>query len=148
MKFINAFLNMFAAGSLWNRIEIILLLMMIFSALYLVLIAPIVFNYFIIPKIEKKIGSKLEFINWYEFYLFGKFSFRFAEIVSYIIIKYIALKLKKDPHKIKINSKMALMKINYDIKEASSIEIVMSFLTIISGLLFFIIGGIIWYMHH
>lgn len=95
------------------------------------IIFPIIFNCFIIPKIEKKVGQKLEFISasyifvsTYYYLIGGEVLGKYCEIAMYIVIKYLASKFGK---KLNNKSRNALQSINYDIKRASRFELVMSF---------------------
>ena len=106
--------------------------LILFVGVYVVLIAPILFRLWIIPKIEKRYQSKLKFdgpVYWY-----GDWSASWGlppiEMSLYAFLVYIGwLKIQR-------NKYMALAKINYDIKTASKAEIVMYFTIMFSYGLF------------
>lgn len=129
-------------------IGVIFLVMSAFFGLNGVITMPIIFNFFIIPKIEKKTGKKLEFAPYWNAFLFGNFIIGYAEIVEYIIIKYFALRFKKNPDAIRVNRKFALEKIKYDIRTASNFEIKMSFIAAINVLLAAFCLGMVFLMKH
>jgi len=108
-----------------NKIAVyVVLLYLFFTAIYQIIIMPIVFNYFIIPKLESKIGKKLEYRSYYNFFLFGNWSFKSIEIANYIFLRYLFLKIIPNYKWRYKNS--ALAKVNYDIRTASKFEIVVS----------------------
>lgn len=121
-------------------------LILIFSAINIIIISPVVFNYVIIPKIEKKLGTKLKFKTIYDFFLFGNFSYRFLEVAIYIFLRYFFLKI--NPNYVWKYKNTALAKVNYDVRNASRLEIAMSFYSIIS----MILGGmsmlVFWILTH
>ncbi len=101
------------------------------------IILPIIFNFFVIPNIEKRLGKKLEFSR---FIYWGKSSIWFSahlDIGHSIFAKYLIWKIWG---KVRVgNPKVvyALYQLNYDIREASKFEIIMSFWTTLNSLLFF-----------
>lgn len=113
-------------------IAILCLALVMFCGIICILIIPIIFNYFIIPNIERKVGERLEFRDYWDYFLFGNFMYRHIEIISYLAIKYLAFKFKGNQDAFKINPKFSLSKINYRIEDASRFEIVMSFVAIIN----------------
>lgn len=92
------------------------------SVIVWICIMPIVFNFFVIPKIEKRIRKKLTFpFKLYNTYPFGKYFGKHFEIAFYIFLKF--LRINREP------PTFALSKTNnveYDIKNASKFEIVVS----------------------
>ncbi len=121
-----------------QQILVIAGLFLIFFAIIDFIVMPIVFYFFIIPKIEKQIGQKLEFtLRIYDFSPLG-FLVRYGEVASYIVKKQLGLKIKP-------NSQLALAKVHYDISLCSRADIIWSFIAqisiwiaIISGLIGFV----------
>ena len=107
---------------------------------------PFLFTFYIIPKIEKRVGKKLEFVMPNYYLLPGsKFVTGYFEISWCIIKKYLMWKLNKlNYNSIKPNSKWALWRSNYRIEGASRFEIFISFFALINIILFFLIGSIAW----
>ena len=46
---------------------------LLLSMINSILVTPIIFNYYIIPRIEKKINKKLEYHPWFEFFFLETF---------------------------------------------------------------------------
>jgi len=89
----------------------------------------------VIPKIEKRIGQKLNFcLAMYNGYLFGKFFCRYIEIMYSVLILYFRFKLTGNSKDKKIASFFALGQIDYQIPTASRFEIVMSFLALLNAI--------------
>lgn len=106
---------------------------------------PIIFNCFVIPRIEKKVGKKLEFTT--SLYYWGCNTWlHYWDIAWYVGEKYIAMKITKKPSdQIRYKPSAALQKINYKVETASKFEIFISLTTITSLLLFFVIGALLYF---
>jgi len=105
------------------------------------IIFPIIFHLLIIPKIEKRIGEKLKYkMPIYNWQIFAKWFTPPVDIGMAIFIKYLIWKiLNRSPGKIwgfNPNNPHALMQVDYDIRQASYTEIVISFLVIIHIFIF------------
>lgn len=113
-----------------------------FIGIYIILIAPLIFNFWIIPKIENRYKGKIDLTVNNESYYgpFPNWSSRSLELSIYIFCKYIKFELPgvKDPWKGRVG--YILKQKDYDIRIASRAEIVMSFLTVIFILLIIIIA--------
>lgn len=108
-------------------IYIVFSLSVLFLGLYFILIGPILFKFWIIPKIEHRYHNKLLFNHpAYSIIPFvGSWSIPPFEISMYIFSRWIGWhSLYKD------NLYTALNKINYNIKTASKSEIIISFFTV------------------
>jgi hypothetical protein len=104
----------------------------------IVLFFPPIFNFIIIPRIEKKLGKKLQYrLQGYRFIPSNRYFLPAGDISLYIVIKYLMLKIAKNPNfKFKkIYANLALETAEYPITMASHFEIVMSFIVIIDALL-------------
>lgn len=114
------------------RIEIgfILAITTILGVIYVLVISPIVFNYMIIPKIERKIGKKLEYHPLCDYVFLGKWMCRQLEIAMYIFNRMLALIFENDYGLPKYCNRFGLKKAGYTIKMASKCEIIMSFVLI------------------
>ncbi len=100
----------------------------IFDCLFLL---PMIFNFKIIPGIEKKIKKKLKFtFISYEMFFFRDYFARYCEISLYILMKY--LRISK-----KMNSRCALVKAEYHRELFSKFEIFWSFFSLFNYLIFF-----------
>lgn len=111
------------------------------------MIAPALFRFWIIPKVENRYGKCL-IINDNDYFVpFSSWGMPPLELSSYIVCKYLNLweppGIKKPREK---TLTFKLKEINYDVNMASNAEIVLGFLTILSIMYFFIvIGGIsVW----
>jgi hypothetical protein len=107
---------------------------------------PIIFNIFIIPKIEKQIGCKLHFTQPY-LRTMPKCIYRWAgsnvQVSSYIVLKYLMMKFTGKPSdqtKSLSKSAPALQNVNYRVESASWFTIFMSFVVIINALSWFLLG--------
>jgi hypothetical protein len=104
-----------------------------FCGIYLLLINPILFKFWIMPKIEDRYGKLLR-IKTEDYYMkytpLASWTLPQLDISGYIFCKYLKCELPgvKKPWKKSLSFK--LKEINYDIKTASKAEIVMSFITI------------------
>lgn len=104
---------------------------------------PLIFNYIIVPEIERKLGQKLGYYRMnYRLASFSKFLGRYAEISFYIFVKSVAHLFGKDPNKMRVGPRtFALQKVNYPYEMFTKKEIIWSTLAIINTLLFFGCGG-------
>ena len=114
-------------------------LLLMICGLYIVFIAPLIFRFWIIPKIENRYkGVILVFDNpVYTCAPFSNWGIPPLEISLYIFCKYMGWEIPLTK-----NSHTALKKINYDINTASKAEIVMSF-TSVFFIICVIISGIV-----
>ncbi len=113
------------------------------------IVLPIVFKFFIIPKIEKRIGEKLQYKNpIYRWQIFSSWFMPPVDIAPTIISHYLIWKIKKrPPGKIfgfNPKSYSALVRIPYDVRQATWLEIAMSFLVIVNISLFVFLGLVAW----
>ncbi len=96
------------------------------------LILPLVFNFKIIPNIERKVGKKLKFeLFYYSLHIFNGYFVRYGEIFLYILTIY--LKIPK-----KMNPKYALVKVAYSREVFSTSEIFWSFFALFNFVFFYI----------
>lgn len=120
------------------------------------LLFPVIFNYYIIPKIEKRIKQKIVFDSLnYRFlkknFIFGKFLASYAEISLFILLKYLIAKFEGYFRFVSIKyfmwkfRKCSLQEINYNIESASKFEIFMSLLVILCAPLMILCGILIYY---
>ncbi len=114
------------------EVGFIFALLMFVGMFYFSVISPIIFNYFLIPKIEKKIGKKLDYHPFIDYIFLGKWMCRQEEIALYLINRYWAMKFKGDYGLPKYCLRFGLKKAGYTINMASKLEIVMSFLLLVS----------------
>ena len=117
-------------------IENCVVVLFIIGLIYFLIAAPIIFHLFIIPKIEKRLGKKLQYKQViYQWQVFAKWFVPVMDIGFFITILYLTWKIT-GKKKIEIWEKVtanayALAQTNYDIAEASYFEIFMSFLSVI-----------------
>lgn len=102
-----------------------------------VVINPFIYNYWIIPSIEKRIGKKLEFtIEVYNTY--PKFICKWYEIALYIFAKETGMKfLIKNP-------KTALLQVDYNVKQSTRFEIIYSIFSY-SALIFIVLQVFLYF---
>jgi hypothetical protein len=94
------------------------------EAIYWLLIGPILFKLWIIPRIEKRYHKKILYNYPAYFIPSTRWAFPHIEISLYIFAKYMGWpKLLKSPY-------LSLTKLNYDVSTASKAEIVMSFVAV------------------
>ena len=110
------------------------------------ILMPFLFTFYIIPKIEKRLGKKLEFVMLnYNLLPGNKFLAGYFEISWCIVKKYLMWKLKKSNfNEVRPSSKWALWRSNYRIEDASRFEIFISFFALTNIILGFSIGSILW----
>lgn len=122
----------FIAASIDNKILSISIFFLCISSLKHFLFFPIVFNFKIIPRIEQKIGRRLQFSPKYDYhFLFGSWFAKYLEISIHIFIKYLELPFKD-------NKERALIKVNYQCEEFSKQEIFWSLYAVLNIFVFFI----------
>lgn len=107
-----------------------------------------IFNYIVIPLIEKQAGRTLNFSFFcvYNNFLFGKFFARHAEIMKYVVMKYWALKFKKDDGYVRFSNQYAMQEVNFKIENAPSFVIFMCFFSALNYLVMMLglcVGGAI-----
>lgn len=152
--FILGFVSYFGKLSFLERVELITVIYgFVFGAIGMFAI-PIIFNFIIYPKVERRLGIKLR--NWgaaIEAQLFGRFFFSPSLFSVYVLRQYFMLKFSKKFDFVlkKWNDKKKwrndLTKGNYDIRNASKFEVFMSFFTVIYILLLIIDMLVFWIVH-
>jgi hypothetical protein len=103
------------------------------TVLNMLITFPIIFNFFIIPKIEARVGRKLEF-NSLVYCMLPKFLGVWIGKHFDIACSIFSFKLLG---KLPRRAEYTLNKGDYDIGAVSRFEVVMSFLDVLNGLLFF-----------
>lgn len=88
--------------------------------IYFLCASPLLYRWWIIPKIEKRYGKKLVFN--YPIYRMNFFPPIDLEVSQYIVFALFGYIRKENKYE-------ALPKINYDVKTASKSEIIVSFIT-------------------
>lgn len=127
---------------------IFFVLELIIGSISMLTFFPIIFNLVIIPKIEKKVGTKLEYRNIvYDIQPFGLLIGKYFEIMFYIVVKHVTLKLGFNPSKIRLGPRFALQLVNYDIRQASYFELFMCYLALFNIVQFFGFGGYTYFTH-
>lgn len=128
-------------------ISILFSLELFIGAISTLTIFPLIFNLIIIPKIEKKIGEKLEYRNIVynmQPLVLGKY----YEIMFYIVVKHMAFKLGFNSNKIKLGPRFALQLVNYDVQKASLFELFMCYLAFANIMQLIGFGAYLSLMHH
>jgi len=98
------------------------------------LILPLIFNFYIIPRIEKQIGKKLEYTLFgYNLFFFNSYFVRYGEIALYVFYRSLKLNIK--------NEEFALKKVNYDISTMQTTDKVLCFI-VIFHFIYFIIAAL------
>jgi hypothetical protein len=104
--------------------------LMLFGGFYVVFIAPILFRFWIIPKIEDRFGKYLRPSYESMPVAFAKWGVPPLALSCYIVFKYFGKELWAMTNPRVDSMFFMLKKINYDIKKASKAEIIMSFITV------------------
>ncbi len=105
------------------------------------LIQAIVSNYCIEPRIEKRLGVKLQYMSiWSSLPLFGYFLCRNTELLLYIVPAYFRWKWKDDTSALELQW-LCLYKANYRIEDASKSEIIFAYIASINA--FVALSGVI-----
>lgn len=113
-----------------------IILLLPVCGIYIILIGPLIFRFWVIPKVENRYRTKLIFNYPAYFYPGSSWTAPHWEISYYIFFKYIGWsKPLRNPN-------VALAKINYDVATASKAEIIMSFVTVFIFILLIISGAI------
>jgi len=120
---------LFAIKELPLKVELIFIFSMLFviTAILDLIIFPVIFNFYLIPKIEKKLGIRLIFnpiLNGHT--PFCWFMSKKSQVSTYIANRYIAWKLHKDSGLPLGFNGFALKYAGYTIKMASKSEIFLS----------------------
>lgn len=125
-----------------NYILVFLWIIFFITIVNMILVFPFIFYFSIIPKIEKKIGKKLEFNNITGAF-FPRWTMSVPGVGAWIATKFLLKKPKKrDPRSMFV----PLLETSYDIHYASRIEIVVSILAMINSLIFIITGILLFLM--
>jgi hypothetical protein len=107
------------------------------------IIAPPIFRFWIIPKIEDRVGVNLTVDPTRYIVPFPTWGMSPFEIPTYIVCKYIGCDLKGVRNPMPGTFYDSLKKANYDIKKASKEEIIISFISIFFLVCSFVSGVII-----
>lgn len=114
--------------------------LLFFVGLNSMVILPIIFNFFIIPNIEKRVGVGLKYgsvsyimMSTYLWVLGGKYICRYLDVAPYIFVELVRWKLRIP---LKINILSSLFKINYKVEEAPKFEVFMGIYCFINTFLF------------
>jgi hypothetical protein len=110
---------------------------------YITVVSPVIFNYFIIPKIEKKLGHCIGYHPLLNGIFMGKWMCRQNEIAMYILNRYWAYLIRGDRGLPKFCDRFALKKAGYTIDMISRTEIFVSFLLMLSCMVTIICGIVV-----
>lgn len=114
------------------------------------LIFPVIFNFYLIPKIEKKLCVKLQYrLEVYKLQSFSRWFVKPFDVGLVIVAQYLILKLKGSPSKFWFNNPnntLALASTQYDIRGASCAEIIVSFLVVLDVCLFLILSFLSFFL--
>lgn len=121
------------------------------SSLVQFIIIPPIFNFYIIPNIEKKIGRKINFKN--QFFMnnirspFLCYITKNVSVSFYIVFKYFGMSKKTFERNYSYSE---LSEIQYESESFSRFELFFSFFSLINLSIIFIFGGILWFSqrHH
>ena len=124
------YVELFESISLINKIKCIYMAETLITIFSLFTFFPIIFNFKIIPRIEKIVGEKLIYTHIvYQMTPFGTYCRYLVDIVPYIMVKHIAYLFGFDPNKVRVGNKSyALQRVNYDIKNVSRFELFLCYL--------------------
>ncbi len=116
---------------------------LILSAIYLIIISPLICKFYIVPRIEKKLGRKLGYSPLLKFAPFGNCLDRQIEISKYIIDRYFAYKKRGEKSVPFGYNLFALKQAGYTIDMVSKAELIFSFMVeinlYVSAISFFIV---------
>ncbi len=116
-----------------------------FSMIYGVIICPLIIHFKVLPRIEKGIDKKLEYPKFYDVYPFA-FLCRLGEIPFCIGIEYFLSYFKKSTKNINFFKNYALIKVDFELKNFKKSDIFLSILFILSIFIFFVLGGILYFI--
>lgn len=122
-----------------------LLCLFLVCAFYTVIISPLLYRYWIIPKIEKRYQEKVVYSPPILFASdpLQRIGVRSSMVSITIVLAYFGwcFGIKR------VRQNNGLYKINYDIKTASKAELIMSFVDVISFFLVFALGGCLYFIY-
>lgn len=105
-------------------------LLMFFSGIYLLFIGPIIFTFWIIPRIERRYKVRLKVDEAAYYYVpFANWQMPVFAISSYVFFKYIKCDTPAMKRPLENTFTSILKKIKYDVGAASRAEIVVSFIS-------------------
>ena len=134
------------------QLGLYIILLLVLCSIIALVIFPLIFNYIIIPRIEERLGAKI--VSWgyiVEMRPLGRIYMKYMVVASSVLIQTVLLKFFKNSDMlIKKSNKNAswtfdLAKANYDVRQATKFEIVMSFLALANILLCIILAIIFWF---
>jgi len=127
------------------KVSFVAALLVLFGIFYGTVISPIIFNFFLIPGIEKRLRKTLQYDFLYNYIFLSRWIIPQNEIALYIVRRYVALIFKGEHGLPEKRNRFALKKAGYTIDMATKFEIIMSFLWLLN-VLTIIIGGIITFI--
>lgn len=121
---------LFNPNSFKEWIETVSALIFIITTINVCIIIPVIFNFFVIPNIEKRYCKKLKYAK--DIYqLYPKFLYKNVDIATYIVA-CCSIFAGKILNRKRDYSRYALYEINYTKENATKFEIIMSFFSIIN----------------
>jgi hypothetical protein len=115
------------------------MIMSCITGLNMLIIFPIFFHLFVIPRLEKISGMKFEFNRpGSSKFAFKRFMGVTTDVGLYISVKFLLLIMHRNWVKIKIRPYSSLQKINFPVQKASKTAIILSLLYLINFLTFLI----------
>ena len=133
------FINMILEGPFKLQLAWAMIFLFLLSSILMAFIFSLIFNYFIIVKIEKRLGIKIS--KWgtlIEMFPFKKPMTKYIIVSSLVVYQYFFIIFFKKPDVLikEFNRKRAwaydLAKANYDVRDAPRYEVVLSFLVMAS----------------
>lgn len=154
MNLLLGFFSYFETLSFWKQLQVVAALWFFVFGVIGTIVLPIIFNFVVYPKIEKRLGMRLK--KWSfatDIWLFGKFFLSYSVLCTLVVTQWFMLIFAKNPDEAikKFNAKRAwatdLAKGNYNIRGASKFELLICFFATINGLLIIIAMTIVWLTH-
>lgn len=100
---------------------------LILNIIYGLIISPLICRFYIVPKIEKKVGRKIGYSFILDILPFGRFFDRDIEISRYIIDRYYAFKKRGERGVPYGYESFALKHVGYTIEMISKAELIFAF---------------------
>lgn len=131
ITFLKSAAHVFMAVDIHERIFLAVAFILFFTVINLIFTLPIIFNFFIVPKIEKEIGEKLDFNKGYNIVPFWGFMCRYMYVTDYFLKKYFKTKMRLADYS-------PFEGVNYDINCATKFQIIMCFIAFFTFILLII----------
>jgi hypothetical protein len=98
------------------------------SCMLLITVYPMIFWLYVIPKIQKRLRKKMTYNPKFYCYPFLSKYMAYTDIAFSIFLRFLKIKIFKNQDKYNFDIERPLGTISYDIRYASKLEIILSFM--------------------